>query len=373
MREKLKTFVSLIITLYSPEIKIFTTVDPENGIITDPITTLKYLYAEDNPVVKADYNGRSTSSFLNINKMFSADVKSTFCTTACSMAGDLLDLAKHGAATACEFTYNLVTSAYKGATIVMNSISNFYDSVPWQAKVSITACGMALAIASGVGVGFVASTVIKSAFSLAAINAGTSIISQMLTRQSVDVNEVMQSAERGFLDGAFTAGIFLGAIGTAQIGGKVISHPAVREFVARKKSDFYNFLADESGEFNWSRVGKGGSKSQVPLLETDKYISGQTNDHHIIPKFRGKSKPYADFIAERGIDVDQYTITVSAGKEGMHMNSIHGKGNWNPLWMEWIDTHPNATAKDIFQFAGKMMDDFGLSGYEIHPFHKGGK
>ena len=71
--------------------------------------------------------------------------------------------------------------------------------------------------------------------------------------------------------------------------------------------------------------------------------------------------------------MDQYTITVSSGKEGMHMNSIHGKGDWNPLWMEWIDNHPDATAKDIFQFAGKMMDDFGLSGYEIHPFHKGGK
>ncbi|MBQ5473157.1 MAG: DUF2380 domain-containing protein, partial [Lachnospiraceae bacterium] len=119
--------------------------------------------------------------------------------------------------------------------------------------------------------------------------------------------------------------------------------------------------------------GKGGSKSNIPLIETSKYISGKTADHHIIPKFRGKSKPYADFIAERGIDVDQYTITVSSGKEGMHMNSIHGKGDWNPLWMEWIDNHPDATAKDIFQFAGKMMDDFGLSGYEIHPFHKGGK
>jgi len=34
----------------------------------------------------------------------------------------------------------------------------------------------------------------------------------------------------------------------------------------------------------------------------------------IIPKFRGNSSSYADFIAERGIDVDQYTVTVGAGK-----------------------------------------------------------
>ena len=45
-----------------------------------------------------------------------------------------------------------------------------------------------------------------------------------------------------------------------------------------------------------------------------KPITGKTNDHHIIPAFRGKSKPYADFISARGIDVDQYTITVDAGK-----------------------------------------------------------
>lgn len=56
----------------------------------------------------------------------------------------------------------------------------------------------------------------------------------------------------------------------------------------------------------------------------------------------------------------------------MHMNSIHGKGEWNNLWMKWIDENPDATAKDIYQFAGKMMDDYGLSGYKIHPFRKGG-
>ena len=134
-----------------------------------------------------------------------------------------------------------------------------------------------------------------------------------------------------------------------------------------------NTGATQSATAQQGGVGIGGSESGVPLIETSKYISGEIADHHIIPKFRGKSKPYADFIAERGIDVDQYTITVSSGKEGMHMNSIHGKGDWNPLWMEWIDNHPDATAKDIFQFAGKMMDEFGLGGYEMHPFHKGGK
>ena len=143
----------------------------------------------------------------------------------------------------------------------------------------------------------------------------------------------------------------------------------------------YNFQVEENhtyfvGDENvWvhntcpkDKVVKGGSDSDVPLLETSQNISGQTNDHHIIPKFRGKSKPYADFISERGIDVDQYTITVSAGKGGMHMNTIHGKAKWNQRWMDWIDNNPNATAKDIYQFAGQMMDEYGLSGFKIHPY-----
>ena len=120
-----------------------------------------------------------------------------------------------------------------------------------------------------------------------------------------------------------------------------------------------------------SGAGESGSKTEVLLLETTKPITGKTNDHHIIPAFRGKSKTYSDFISARGIDVDQYTITVDAGKGGMHMNIIHGKGGWNQKWMDFIDNNPNATAKDIYQFAGKMMDDYGLSGYTIHPY--GGK
>ena len=116
---------------------------------------------------------------------------------------------------------------------------------------------------------------------------------------------------------------------------------------------------------------EGGSDASVitdqsRLLET----TANPQDHHIIPAFRGKSKPYAEFIKNLGIDVDQYTITVSGGKGGMHMNFIHGKGKWNQKWMDFIDNNPNATAKDIYQFAGKMMDDYGLSGLQIHPYGK---
>ncbi|MCF0125395.1 MAG: hypothetical protein HUJ68_06520 [Clostridia bacterium] len=66
--------------------------------------------------------------------------------------------------------------------------------------------------------------------------------------------------------------------------------------------------------------------------------------------------------------VDQFTVTIPSGKGGMHMNFIHAKGKWNQKCMNFIYTTPDATAKDVFQFAGQMMDDYGLSGLSIHPY-----
>ena len=126
---------------------------------------------------------------------------------------------------------------------------------------------------------------------------------------------------------------------------------------AGKTADHYNNKADN--KFH---------KTEHPLLETSQNVSGQTNEHHIFPKFRGNWY-YSNFFESRGINVDDYTVTVGGGAGGQHMNSIHGRGQWNPIWKEWIDNNPNATAKDIFQFGGKMMDEYGLSGYPIHPYH----
>jgi len=130
-------------------------------------------------------------------------------------------------------------------------------------------------------------------------------------------------------------------------------------------------VVDSGGGGNASGVIKGSTDSNI-ITDPSRLLGTTANpqDHHIIPAFRGKSKPYADFIKSRGIDVDQFTITVSGGKGGMHMNFIHGKGKWNQKWMDFIDNNPNSTAKDIYQFAGKMMDDYGLSGLQIHPYGK---
>jgi hypothetical protein len=64
------------------------------------------------------------------------------------------------------------------------------------------------------------------------------------------------------------------------------------------------------------------------------------------------------------------TVTVISGKACHHLKFIHGSGRWNPKWIAWIEAHPNATAKDIYQFAGQMMDEYDLSNLPIHIFHE---
>jgi hypothetical protein len=141
---------------------------------------------------------------------------------------------------------------------------------------------------------------------------------------------------------------------------------AVTSVVRRStKEPVYNIEVDGEHVYYVSNAGV-----LVHNMCAPKRLLAPTNvaDHHIIPMFRGKSAKYAKFISDRGIDVDQFTITLAHGKASHHLKFIHGQGKWNKKWMDWIDANPNATAKDIYQFAGKMMDDFNLSGFPIHPY-----
>jgi len=79
-----------------------------------------------------------------------------------------------------------------------------------------------------------------------------------------------------------------------------------------------------------------------------------------------------------GINIDEHTVEVS---QGVHLKGLHGKGGfvgpgnkmmpakkWNSAWKEFFAQNPNPTAKEVYQFAGHLMDMYGLSGLPIVPY-----
>ncbi|AQT60991.1 FG-GAP-like repeat-containing protein [Cellvibrio sp. PSBB023] len=93
----------------------------------------------------------------------------------------------------------------------------------------------------------------------------------------------------------------------------------------------------------------------------------RTMDHHLLPQ------QFRKFFQARGIDIEQHTITLG---EKTHLLGIHGRGlgkmpgGWNDRWRSYIDANPNASTKDIYQQLGRMIDDFDLNKYQIHPYLK---
>ena len=100
------------------------------------------------------------------------------------------------------------------------------------------------------------------------------------------------------------------------------------------------------------------------LLASPKMIK-----HHLFNKFRGKSpasQKYRDFFEDHGISVDDFTVEIP---ESMHQKFIHRAGsNWTTRWKRWIDANPNATTTEVYQFAGQLMDEYGVSGVKIVPY-----
>jgi hypothetical protein len=83
------------------------------------------------------------------------------------------------------------------------------------------------------------------------------------------------------------------------------------------------------------------------------------------------------WFAGKGIEIDAYTVELS---RGIHLRGVHGQGGfagpgnvslqgrWNSLWAEFIEANSEASAKDVYQFAGYLMDLLGLSDLPIMPY-----
>jgi RHS repeat-associated protein len=98
----------------------------------------------------------------------------------------------------------------------------------------------------------------------------------------------------------------------------------------------------------------------------------QMQKHHIFPQ------DFRKLFEKVGINIDEHTVEVS---QGVHLKGLHGKGSfvgpgnkmlpakkWNNAWKEFFAQNPNPTAKEVYQFAGHLMDIYGLSSLPIVPY-----
>ncbi len=109
--------------------------------------------------------------------------------------------------------------------------------------------------------------------------------------------------------------------------------------------------------------------SEIPLLEAPKMVK-----HHIFNVFRGnsaKSQKYRDFFKKHNIDLDSYCVEISQHR---HVSEIHAlKNNWTTQWKLWIDAHPDATTREVYQQAGVMMDRYGISSVPLTKYRSSKK
>jgi hypothetical protein len=88
--------------------------------------------------------------------------------------------------------------------------------------------------------------------------------------------------------------------------------------------------------------------------------------HHIFPR------QFRKWFASKGLNIDKFTVQLA--HETTHLKGVHGRGlgnmpgGWNSRWAEFIEKNPNPTLKEVYQFGGKLLDEYGLSHIPIVPY-----
>jgi hypothetical protein len=106
----------------------------------------------------------------------------------------------------------------------------------------------------------------------------------------------------------------------------------------------------------------------VAIEKTRGVPVGKAEEHHVFPK---KFKEYfTDSAMGRKININQYVLPID--REVHHLT--HGKSgffdDYTAQWADWIAKNPDATEQQVFEQAGKMMDDFGLSLGKIKNYRR---
>lgn len=101
----------------------------------------------------------------------------------------------------------------------------------------------------------------------------------------------------------------------------------------------------ETSEGNYGSASVAAALAVVPEL---KYVK-----HHIFPQ----AKEFVEFFKGK-VDIDKWAVRLD---EALH-HDLHGYkgGVWNQRWREFMQKNPNASAREIYEFAANLIDEFEL-------------
>ncbi|CAO5682724.1 MAG: hypothetical protein HEEMFOPI_01767 [Holosporales bacterium] len=119
-------------------------------------------------------------------------------------------------------------------------------------------------------------------------------------------------------------------------------------------------------------AGRSAAVAEAEVVDVDK-VTGLLSqpkmaDHHIFPR------QFKKFFEGKGINIDEHTISLV--HDTSHLRGIHGNGfndmpgKWNFKWKEFIENNPTASQKEVYQFAGKLLDEYNINNIVIHGYKK---
>ena len=109
---------------------------------------------------------------------------------------------------------------------------------------------------------------------------------------------------------------------------------------------------------NAARLARA-ARVRGPITDPARLLpSPRMHRHHIFPR------QFSRFWNRAEIRANRYKVQI---EQATHLRGVHGRGlaelpgRWNRAWGEFLRNNPDASALRIFQQAGRMMDEFGLS------------
>jgi hypothetical protein len=165
------------------------------------------------------------------------------------------------------------------------------------------------------------------------------------------------------LNGLVAVGAFRLIKNGAAVAGKVRTLNA--NFTERAKAAFQRTQASQAKFDAISARGISDAIESNPLvkMKVELLAAPKMHKHHVFPR------RFVDYFSERGIRIDDHCINLG---EVTHGRGVHGSGNlgmmpgkWNERWNAFVKKNPEATATEVYQFCGMLLDEFGLNHLQI--------